>query len=99
MVVLVSTHSRPKAAGREQQASITGFLDVSTHSRPKAAGAIKADNQTDLTFQHTAARRRLEPFPYILKLELLVSTHSRLKAAGKLEKVNEKLDRFQHTAA
>ena len=35
---LVSTHSRPKAAGFERACSEL-MTDVSTHSRPKAAGA------------------------------------------------------------
>ena len=34
---LVSTHSRPKAAGM-LQLQIFNAIDVSTHSRPKAAG-------------------------------------------------------------
>ena len=33
----VSTHSRPKAAGRQGRDTVAE-LDVSTHSRPKAAG-------------------------------------------------------------
>ena len=37
-VILVSTHSRPKAAGRYVDLGIYG-RQVSTHSRPKAAGA------------------------------------------------------------
>ena len=38
-VVIVSTHSRPKAAGRVKP---TGHVEmpVSTHSRPKAAGSF-----------------------------------------------------------
>ena len=36
-LIFVSTHSRPKAAGRYQQKFIVQEL-VSTHSRPKAAG-------------------------------------------------------------
>ena len=36
--VVVSTHSRPKAAGRLLARGITA-IGVSTHSRPKAAGA------------------------------------------------------------
>ncbi len=34
---LVSTHSRPKAAGLVPEGSVV-VVDVSTHSRPKAAG-------------------------------------------------------------
>ena len=56
---IVSTHSRPKAAGRR---FCRGCLkiSVSTHSRPKAAGEQMGYNSnTDVWFQHTAARRRL----------------------------------------
>ena len=78
---MVSTHSRPKAAG-------TGFLNriafgvVSTHSRPKAAG--KVDNKYELIFkfQLTAARRRLALCSAGALLYSCVSTHSRPKAAG-----------------
>ena len=55
---VVSTHSRPKAAGildvllKMEQA-------VSTHSRPKAAGALWQTGAINPQFQHTAARRRL----------------------------------------
>ena len=83
-VILVSTHSRPKAAGmivaldkhrpfvsthsRPKAAGWGGFLrqplphGVSTHSRPKAAGCFLSCRLPLLIlFQHTAARRRLEP--------------------------------------
>ena len=36
------------------------FPTVSTHSRPKAAGSSVASNTVLFSFQHTAARRRLE---------------------------------------
>ena len=80
---LVSTHSRPKAAGfllflaactsscfntqppeGGWEPRWAGYIahSVSTHSRPKAAGAIKLKHpDLFLKFQHTAARRRLEP--------------------------------------
>ena len=38
--VIVSTHSRPKAAGTKRRRPHRERL-VSTHSRPKAAGALK----------------------------------------------------------
>ena len=57
----VSTHSRPKAAGRNQPAGRWVCM-VSTHSRPKAAGLPTAKTCfLPPKFQHTAARRRLEP--------------------------------------
>ena len=77
----VSTHSRPKAAGQKQQ-PLCPYLRVSTHSRPKAAGKQKVPKKTVLTFQLTAARRRLASYAITLHLYLSVSTHSRPKAAG-----------------
>ena len=38
--VIVSTHSRPKAAGGASTTDDTDEFSVSTHSRPKAAGTI-----------------------------------------------------------
>ena len=81
--VKVSTHSRPKAAGRKlgkfdrnklcfnTQPPEGGWLKgnlvfqadsaVSTHSRPKAAGCKYAHAKSiTKSFQHTAARRRLD---------------------------------------
>ena len=57
---IVSTHSRPKAAGHA--ALPFDFRDfVSTHSRPKAAGrAVIMSAARGAEFQHTAARRRLD---------------------------------------
>ena len=78
----VSTHSRPKAAGRPSEAAGT-LLKVSTHSRPKAAGIISsALTDLILRFQHTAARRRLVYSTDTQIDEKGVSTHSRPKAAG-----------------
>ena len=55
---IVSTHSRPKAAGLIfQERTAPEF--VSTHSRPKAAGPKLKKYLPIYTFQHTAARRRL----------------------------------------
>ena len=54
----VSTHSRPKAAGRGQCHDVAWRL-VSTHSRPKAAGCFNSKLICFKGFQHTAARRRL----------------------------------------
>ena len=42
LVALVSTHSRPKAAGKCLKKCVCG-LCVSTHSRPKAAGVPRPD--------------------------------------------------------
>ena len=43
---MVSTHSRPKAAGKAA-ALLTGGHPVSTHSRPKAAGYTLAQYAAD----------------------------------------------------
>ena len=56
----VSTHSRPKAAGKPLSDGLQ-FVMVSTHSRPKAAGNEVGDEIVEQLFQHTAARRRLVP--------------------------------------
>ena len=55
----VSTHSRPKAAGNEQNLDDRAAV-VSTHSRPKAAGMRLHVLIAQPKFQHTAARRRLD---------------------------------------
>ena len=55
---------------------------VSTHSRPKAAGSGIWRIPASKMFQHTAARRRLDPRILVLGLLRFVSTHSRPKAAG-----------------
>ena len=57
-------------------------LMVSTHSRPKAAGHQNHHRQNRHRFQHTAARRRLDPIKLALSGHSEVSTHSRPKAAG-----------------
>ena len=55
----VSTHSRPKAAGKGMPLNLSKF-SVSTHSRPKAAGlSVWFQASCAVKFQHTAARRRL----------------------------------------
>ena len=58
IVDLVSTHSRPKAAGFPCTVGLRSH-QVSTHSRPKAAGRKLKMTHPAKTFQHTAARRRL----------------------------------------
>ena len=61
-LVLVSTHSRPKAAGDFRVAARRRHM-VSTHSRPKAAGPANGLLFTALkSFQLTAARRQLETY-------------------------------------
>ena len=57
-LTMVSTHSRPKAAG-VNVVMMFPFVNVSTHSRPKAAGIRGSLLYGVIMFQHTAARRRL----------------------------------------
>ena len=83
MVWGVSTHSRPKAAALHR-AACQDAIDVSTHSRPKAADATHKLICHDVLFQHTAARRRLQPMMVEIAPPPPVSTHSRPKAAGQL---------------
>ena len=78
---MVSTHSRPKAAGYSV-ISTADRVVVSTHSRPKAAGAKLLNELMSMMFQHTAARRRLVGLRVFLLGRFSVSTHSRPKAAG-----------------
>ncbi len=79
---MVSTHSRPKAAGADVFAGVDDKM-VSTHSRPKAAGSTKAFWRIEPNkFQHTAARRRLGNAGLRRRFVFQVSTHSRPKAAG-----------------
>ena len=80
-ITAVSTHSRPKAAGRVQSGT-RKRREVSTHSRPKAAGESEIKNYKAMLFQHTAARRRLGAAYPVRRNGVFVSTHSRPKAAG-----------------
>ena len=79
---IVSTHSRPKAAGWWRLISETYLRRFNTqppeggwsgHPKAKPRGA---------RFQHTAARRRLVQMHRTKMENLYVSTHSRPKAAG-----------------
>ena len=79
--LIVSTHSRPKAAGSLHLHPQLPPL-VSTHSRPKAAGKRRRKPGRRKLFQHTAARRRLARTNPRHPADHLVSTHSRPKAAG-----------------
>ena len=52
--MLVSTHSRLKAAGLKPYDDVANLV-VSTHSRLKAAGKLKTAGNIHPSFQHTAA--------------------------------------------
>ena len=79
--ITVSTHSRPKAAGRPKMEAVLGLL-VSTHSRPKAAGRDR--NFCDV--RKICFNTQPPEGSWVERLgkqkRKAVSTHSRLKAAG-----------------
>ena len=80
---LVSTHSRPKAAGVCGRSPLRGYL-VSTHSRPKAAGL---PSRTRLLHRQVSTHSRPKaagPIAEAMRDAAKVSTHSRPKAAGRL---------------
>ena len=96
----VSTHSRPKAAGRcfENNA----YVISSFNTQPPEGGWTVPTFGLFIfgEFQHTAARRRLARWSADLAHHEAVSTHSRPKAAGR--RVTFSLYAFllfQHTAA
>ena len=80
--LLVSTHSRPKAAGAVVTDALN-IMDVSTHSRPKAAGGTAPVGLTgDIRF-NTQPPEGGWRYSIMLDKALAVSTHSRPKAAGR----------------
>ena len=83
LAAIVSTHSRPKAAGIKIEFGHMGFL-VSTHSRPKAAGPIKPDTTTPAaSFNTQPPEGGWELKNTEFTHATVVSTHSRPKAAGR----------------
>ena len=95
---MVSTHSRPKAAGGRATAT-TGCVIVSTHSRPKAAGRRWGNQKTQVVCFNTQPPEGgwlTKPQPSDTDR---VSTHSRPKAAARMRDQNSCDVRFQHTAA
>ncbi len=94
----VSTHSRPKAAGKASGCNIVN-QEVSTHSRPKAAGTNKVSLYTMYWFQHTAARRRLGDFVvFWLRHGGFQHTAARRRLVYR-RRVGRLRIMFQHTAA
>ena len=80
--LLVSTHSRPKAAGCYIFCHVAHFACFNTQP-PEGGWRLTLNNQKEKTmFQHTAARRRLVEIQKRYESGLFVSTHSRPKAAG-----------------
>ena len=97
-LIIVSTHSRPKAAGTKMCTQSQNG-SVSTHSRPKAAGqATNASNNKTYVSTHS----RPKAAGYLVRFTLgfqCVSTHSRPKAAGSPNTKRSNAGMFQHTAA
>ena len=79
---LISTHSRPTAAGEEGKL-VFNIDPISTHSRPKAAGPKPKKTVLKKTFQHTAARRRLVPFGVGKSLDALFQHTAARRRLGK----------------
>ena len=94
-VSAVSTHSRPKAAGKSTLAFRRDWL-VSTHSRPKAAVLRPEPARTEVLFQHTAARRRLVSKSILPKADVMLFQHTAarrrlswlIRSAGKRQGFN-----------
>ena len=78
----VSTHSRPKAAGGSCWCASMGGCCFNTQPPEGGWSDCTGGFSREMTFQHTAARRRLAAVMHRLKLARIVSTHSRPKAAG-----------------
>ena len=98
--LIVSTHSRPKAAGRAKYSERTFSSGFNT--QPPEGGWLCSSGRLIRFrwFQHTAARRRLVNQNRRAIFFDNVSTHSRPKAAGQdKDTVFDDSDLFQHTAA
>ena len=80
---IVSTHSRPKAAGYADE--VTDLKPgVSTHSRPKAAGLVSYEGLSVATVSTHSRPKAAGPENNGSVVIIDVSTHSRPKAAGNL---------------
>ena len=78
---MVSTHSRPKAAGKCRHRRHRKRL-VSTHSRPKAAGSVEDRYPADLQVSTHSRPKAAGGAAAVFGDNAAVSTHSRPKAAG-----------------
>ena len=79
---LVSTHSRPKAAGGFIIPASTQVRPVSTHSRPKAAGTCGLPVRRVGVVSTHSRPKAAGSEPFHRATYPAVSTHSRPKAAG-----------------
>ena len=94
----VSTHSRPKAAGRlnDRGINICGRFN----SQPPEGGWFDRHRRTDQDKVSTHSRPKAAGFPHGDAIcRYAVSTHSRPKAAGKLNSLIKQYIKFQLTAA
>ena len=80
--LMVSTHSRAKAAAARQTSAVHSMCCFNTQPREGGCKRSKMIEKTYHLFQHTAARRRLRCITIVKYLILKVSTHSRAKAAA-----------------
>ena len=96
---IVSTHSRPKAAGKDRLKGVY-VENVSTHSRPKAAGSLIFWRCWKIASFNTQPPEGGWMKNQRSAKVIQVSTHSRPKAAGVVAFLSQGLlRRFQHTAA
>ncbi|WP_410000209.1 hypothetical protein [Neisseria sicca] len=79
---IVSTHSRPKAAGISVLLMMLIFCKFQHTAARRRLGLLLSDLGQGFRFQHTAARRRLDFRHIRFCNNKSVSTHSRPKAAG-----------------
>ena len=79
---VVSTHSRPKAAGGSKQEMQVFDIPFQHTAARRRLGWTSTEWFFGDWFQHTAARRRLARNPSKKRTAKTVSTHSRPKAAG-----------------
>ena len=95
---VVSTHSRPKAAGNQACQFIIGKQFQHTAARRRLDG-IGDFEVARFTFQHTAARRRLVSTQYYrLMFDMFQHTAAR-RRLGKHYLMICLMRKFQHTAA
>ena len=82
MTLTVSTHSRPKAAGRMRVA--LPFTSAGFNTQPPEGGWATATRKTSTLTVSTHSRPKAAGRRQILEVfKEMVSTHSRPKAAGK----------------
>ena len=97
-VVLVSTHSRPKAAGQP-----LGFFSVAVKFQHTAARRRLVRHLTAeaacAVFQHTAARRRLGKVGVVIDTAECFNTQPPEGGWGDILQSYKPCFRFQHTAA